>query len=313
MNRFFPTTTLSIVSPLFNEEDALEPFVTRTSQVLDEVGLSFELVLVDDGSSDRSWSKVQQLHAADSRIRGISLSRNFGKEAAIIAGLEASRGDAVVVMDADLQHPPELLPEMINRWRDGAEVVEAVKQGRAGESLGSGIASRIFNRTFQQVTGVPLTNASDYRLLSRRALTALLALKERTYFFRGTSTWIGFARAQVPFDVGNRVAGRSRWGFRSLSRLALNGITSFTPAPLHLVTLGAGLFAVFAVILGIQTLVQFIQGNAVTGFTTVILLLLIQGTAILFGLGVIGEYLARIHDEVKSRPRYIIADETPDG
>ncbi|WP_109471672.1 glycosyltransferase family 2 protein [Ornithinimicrobium cavernae] len=302
---------VSIVSPVFDEEAGLAALVERVVRAVEPVADSFEIVLVDDGSRDGSWAEIERAHARDPRVRGVGLSRNFGKESAIVAGLEAARGDAVIVMDSDLQHPPALLPELVARWRAGAEVVEAVKLDRTGQALGGRLASTLFNRVFERLTGVDLVGASDYRLLSRRAVTALLALPERTTFFRGTSTWIGFPREQVPFRVDPRVTGRSRWGFRALLRLALNGITSFTPAPLHLVTIGAALFAVFAVVLGVQTLVRFLQGDAVTGFTTVILLLLIQGTFILLGLGIVGQYLARIHDEVKNRPRYLVARSSP--
>lgn len=303
---------VSVVSPVFNEEAGLPVFVERAVQALTPVRVSFEIILVDDGSRDGSWAQIEREHAADARVRGLGLSRNFGKESAILAGLESARGDAVVVMDSDLQHPPSLLPELLDRWRAGAEVVEAVKLDRTGQSFGGRIASGMFNRVFERLTGVELVNASDYRLLSRRAVDAVLDLPERTTFFRGTSTWIGLDRAQVPFRVDPRAVGTSRWGFRSLLRLALNGITSFTAAPLHLVTLGAAVFAVFAVILGTQTLWRFLQGDAVTGFTTVILLLLAQGTLTLLGLGIIGQYLARIHDEVKHRPRYVVARSSPD-
>lgn len=303
--------TVSVVSPVFDEAEGLEAFVERTTAALGPVVDTFEIVLVDDGSRDGSWAAVQHLNRRDARVRGVGLSRNFGKEAAILAGLEAARGEAVVVMDADLQHPPNLLPALIDRWRGGAEVVEAVKKDRTGQSWGGRAASRMFNSIFQRLTGVDLTDASDYRLLSRRAVDALLDLPERTTFFRGTSTWIGFDRAQVAFSVDPRASGESRWGLRGLLRLAINSITSFTPAPLHLVTFGAGLFALFAVVLGIQTLVRFLQGDALTGFTTVILLLLAQGTFVLLGLGIIGEYLARIHDEVKGRPRFLVARTTP--
>lgn len=303
---------VSIVSPVFEEEEALATFVQRTREVLEDVGEPFEIILVDDGSRDASWSEIEREHAADSRVRGLSLSRNFGKEAAILAGLEAARGEAAIVMDADLQHPPALLPVLVSRWRDGADVVEALKETRTGQSLGGRVASRLFNSVFQRLTGVELADASDYRLLSRRAVDALLEMPERTTFFRGTSTWIGFDRARVTFRVDQRAAGRSRWGFRALVRLALDGITSFTPAPLHLVTLAAVVFAVFAVVLGAQTLLRFLQGDAVTGFTTVILLILIQGTLMLLGLGIIGQYLARIHDEVKRRPRYFVARSAPE-
>jgi polyisoprenyl-phosphate glycosyltransferase len=308
-----PDTLVSLVSPVHDEAEGLGRFVARVTEVLDEVHPRFELVLVDDGSSDGSWPAIEAAAAADPRIRGVRLSRNFGKEAAVVAGLEAARGGAAIVLDSDLQHPPALLPVMLERWREGADVVEAVKSTRTGQSLSARTAAAAFNRLFSRLTGVDLTDASDYRLLARTPLEALRSLPERALFFRGTSTWIGFHRVQVPFEVDARLSGRSRWSARSLIRLAIDGITSFTSAPLRLVTAAAGIFAIFAFALGVQTVVRFASGEAVQGFTTVILLLLVQGTVTLFGLGIIGEYVARIHDEVKARPRYLVAERTADG
>lgn len=303
---------LSVVAPVHDEAASLDRFVTAVAEALDPVHARFEVVLVDDGSTDASWATITTLATADARVRGLRLSRNFGKEAAVIAGIEAAHGDAVVVMDSDLQHPPALLADMVALWRDGADVVEAVKSNRTGQSLPSRATATVFNAVFSRLTGVDLAGASDYRLLAAGPLAALRALPERALFFRGTSTWIGFDRVQLPFVVDARIAGRSRWSVRSLVRLAIDGITSFTSAPLRLVTMVAVVFALFAVVLAIQTLVRFVQGDAVQGFTTVILLLLVQGTVTLFGLGIIGEYVARIHDEVKARPRYVVADRTGD-
>lgn len=302
--------TISVVSPVHNEGAGLRKFLDRTVTALQSTGVTYEILLVDDGSTDDSWDQVLAAHRTIPGVQGIQLSRNFGKESAMLAGLATARGEAVVVMDSDLQHPPELLPQLVAAWRRGADVVEAVKRTRTGQGLLNRAYSRLFNRTFHRLTGVNLTDATDYRLLSRRTVNVLLQLPERTFFFRGTSTWIGFRREQIPFDVSPRVAGASRWRFRSLVRYAVNGITSFTAAPLHLVTLGALLFGAFAVVLGAQTIWRFLQGDAVTGFSTVILLLLIQGTLILLGLGIVGEYLARIHDEVKRRPRFVVARST---
>ncbi|WP_454084898.1 glycosyltransferase family 2 protein [Georgenia sp. Marseille-Q6866] len=301
---------ISIVSPVHNEGEGVRAFVDRTTAVLESEGENFEIVLIDDGSRDDSWQHIIAAHQADARVRGISLSRNFGKDPAMLAGLSSARGHAVVIIDSDLQHPPEVLPSMLEAWRRGADVVEAVKRTRSGQSVAGKLASRAFNHVFDRLTGVDLTDATDYRLLSRRAVSSLLTLPERTFFFRGTSSWIGFKRTRIEFDVAPREAGASRWRFRTLFRYAINAITSFTASPLHLVTFGALLFGAFSVVLGLQTLIRFVQGSAVTGFTTVILILLIQGTLILSGLGIIGEYLARIHDEVKNRPRYLVGATT---
>ncbi|GIF02944.1 glycosyltransferase family 2 protein [Actinoplanes siamensis] len=297
---------ISVVAPVYNEGPGVERFAERMAEVLD--GHDYELILIDDGSADDSWSRIASLALLDPRVRGLRLSRNFGKEAALLAGLEQAAGDATVVIDADLQHPPSAIPEMIRRWRAGAQVVEAVKRNRTGQSLSSRLGARVFNRAFTRLTQVDLVDATDFRLLARPALEALLRMPEHSSFFRGTSSWIGFTRETVEVDIEHREGGASRWTARALFRLAVNGLTSFTSAPLHLVTLVGLTFAAFSVVLGVQTLVRWVQGHSVAGFPTVILLLLVTGTFVLLGLGVIGEYLARIHEEVRGRPRYLIRE-----
>jgi glycosyltransferase involved in cell wall biosynthesis len=299
---------ISVVAPVYNEGAGVDRFVRRMAEVLD--GHDYELILVDDGSGDDSWSRIAAHALLDPRIRGLRLSRNFGKEAALLAGLEHAGGDATIVIDADLQHPPGAIPDMIRRWRSGAQVVEAVKRNRAGQSLGARLSSRVFNRAFTRMTEVDLVDATDFRLLARPALDALLRMPEHSSFFRGTSSWIGFTRETVEIDIDHREGGASRWTARSLFRLAVNGLTSFTSAPLHLVTLVGLTFAAFSLVLGVQTLVRWMQGHSVAGFPTVILLLLVTGTFVLLGLGVIGEYLARIHEEVRARPRYLVQEHT---
>jgi glycosyltransferase involved in cell wall biosynthesis len=299
---------VSIVSPIYNEGDGVDRFVRRMAEVLGPAGLRYELVLVDDGSADDSWGRVRRQALLDPRVVGVQLSRNFGKESAVLAGLEHASGDVVVVIDSDLQHPPTAIPTMVQLWRDGAHVVEAVKRNRTGQSVAGRFAARMFNVTFTKLTTVDLVNATDYRLLGRPAVDALLRLPEHSSFFRGTSSWIGFRRATVEIDIDHREGGASRWTARSLFRLAVNGLTSFTSAPLHLVTIVGFAFAAFSVVLGVQTLVRWIRGGAVAGFPTVILLLLVMGSFILIGLGIIGEYLARIHEEVRGRPRYLVQE-----
>jgi glycosyltransferase involved in cell wall biosynthesis len=302
------TPLISVVAPIFNESGGVDRFVGRLGEVLTAAGLRYELVLVDDGSTDDSWDRVVEQSLLDRRVRGLQLSRNFGKEAAVLAGLEHAAGDAVVVIDSDLQHPPTAIPEMVRRWREGAHVVEAVKRNRTGQGVIGRLGGRLFNRAFTGLTRVDLIDATDFRLLSRPALQSLLRLPEHSSFFRGTSSWIGFRRSTVEIDIDQREGGRTRWTFRSLFRLAVNGITSFTSAPLHLVTLVGLAFAAFAVLLGAQTLIRWLGGGSVEGFPTVILLLLVMGTFVLLGLGVIGEYLARIHEEVRGRPRYLVQE-----
>jgi glycosyltransferase involved in cell wall biosynthesis len=297
---------ISVVAPIYNEGAGVDRFVARLTEVLTAAALDYELVLVDDGSADDSWSRIAHQALVDPRVRGLRLSRNFGKEAALLAGLEHAAGDAVVIIDSDLQHPPSAIPAMVRCWQDGAQVVEAVKRNRTGQSIGNRLSSRVFNRTFTRFTGVDLVDATDFRLLGRPAVDALRRMPEHSSFFRGTSSWIGFTRDTVEIDIDHRAGGASRWTMRGLFRLAVNGLTSFTSAPLHMVTLAGFGFAVFAAVLGVQTLVRWISGGSVAGFTTVILLLLVTGTFVLIGLGVIGEYLARIHEEVRGRPRYLV-------
>lgn len=302
------TPLISIVAPVYNEGAGIERFVRRMTDVMGETGFSYELLLVDDGSSDDSWLRVTDQSLLDDRVRGVQLSRNFGKEAALLAGLEHAAGDAVIVIDSDLQHPPTAIPAMLRAWQGGAHVVEAVKRNRTGQSLLNKLAAKLFNATFTRLTTVDLVNATDFRLLSRTAVDALLSMPEHASFFRGTSSWIGFRRTCVEVEIDHREGGGSRWTMKSLFRLAVNGLTSFTSAPLHLVTLGGFAFAGFSVLLGAQTLVRWVRGGSVAGFPTVILVLLVMGTFILLGLGIIGEYLARIHEEVRARPRYLVQE-----
>jgi glycosyltransferase involved in cell wall biosynthesis len=299
---------ISVVAPIYNEGPGVDRFVDRLRDVLKDH--RYELVLVDDGSSDDSWERIRLRALDDDRVRGVQLSRNFGKEAALLAGLDHADGDAVVVIDSDLQHPPSAIPAMIRLWEDGFQVVEAVKRSRTGQGLIGRLGGKLFNRAFTGLTHVDLVNATDFRLLGRPALDALLRLPEHSSFFRGTSNWIGFRRTTLEVDIDHREGGASRWTFRSLFRLAVNGLTSFTSAPLHLVTIVGLAFAAFAVLLGAQTLIRWVRGGSVAGFPTVILLLLVLGTFILLGLGVIGEYLARIHEEVRARPRYLVQEKS---
>lgn len=302
---------ISIVIPCLNEEQNLRLVTGPIGQQLEQYPQSSEIVLVDDGSSDGSWALIQQLRHEDKRIRGIKLSRNFGKEAAVAAGLAHAEGDLVILMDSDLQHPPELIPKMIEIWcHNDVEIVDAVKQSRGDEGSIKNIFSRLFYVLFSKMADLDLRNASDYKLLSRKALDAWSRLPERNLFFRGMSLWIGYPRAEIPFSVAPRTVGKSGWGYGKLTQLAISALTAYSSAPLRLVALSGMLFSIFALILGLHTLFNYFSGQAVSGFTTVILLLLLVGAAILFGLAVIGEYIGRIYEEIKQRPRYLVADTT---
>lgn len=298
---------LSIVMPVYREGVHLAEVLGSVHSEVTKTGTAFELVLVDDGSPDNTWQVIEERAAVYPMLRAARLSRNFGKEAALNAGLEMARGDVVIVMDADGQHPPSLLPEMIERWREGdVDIVEAVKSSRGQETLFNKFSAGVFYLMWNKLSGFELRNASDYKLLNRRAVDAYLQMRERNLFFRGMTAWLGFRRAQIPFEVADRVGGRTSWSLFRLVRLAVTGITSFSSLPLQVVSIGGFLFLLFALILGVQTLYVYLTGHAQTGFATVILLQLIIGGLLMVSLGTIGEYIARIYDEVKGRPRYLI-------
>ena len=299
---------LSIVIPLFREGQHLAETLRESIRSLDSLGMDYEVILIDDGSPDDTWAVISDLSRRFASVKGVRLSRNFGKEAALAAGLEDARGDAIVVMDGDLQHPPTLIAAMVQCWKDGAEVVEAVKQHRGTESYYSKVRAQIFYTIFTRLAGYDLRGASDFKLMDRCVLDAWRSMGERNLFFRGMNAWLGFRRVQLPFDVPARTVGASGWSLLQLVRLAVTAVTSFSSAPLHLITLTGMGFAVFALVLGIQTLYLKLAGRAVDGFTTVILLLLVIGGVLMLGLGIIGAYIARIYEEVKGRPRYVIAE-----
>lgn len=301
--------TLSVVVPVYCEGMQLAKAMEGIILTLDSLNTGYEVILVDDGSLDDTWQVVMAQCKQHSSVKGIRLSRNFGKEAALAAGLEHANGSAIVVMDGDLQHPPELIPRMLALWEDGAEVVEAVKQHRGREKGYSKARAQIFNGIFTLLTGYDLHGASDFKLMDRRVLEAWRGMGERSLFFRGMNAWLGFKREQIPFDVPVRIGGQSSWSTFQLIKLAMTAVTSFSTIPLHLVTLTGIAFAVFAFILGAQTLYLKISGEAIDGFTTVIILILVTGGVVMLGLGIIGTYIERIYEEVKGRPRYVIAEQ----
>lgn len=301
---------LSVIIPSYNEETNVPLAAKRFAEVLSEAGIAYELLFVDDGSRDATWATIQSEAAKNSAVRGVSFSRNFGKEAAIFAGLQEAKGDACVVTDCDLQFPPEVIPQMVELWQQGYEVVEGKKSTRGAESAAHGLFARTFYKFISGAIGMDMSSSSDFKLLDRRVVDVLNTLSERDTFFRALSFWAGFNTATVEFEVAERVNGTSKWSLKGLINYAVNNITSFTNAPLRIVTwLGMLLLAASAVLV-VQTLVNFFMGTAVEGFTTVILLLLLIGGAIMVSLGIIGHYIARIYDEVKRRPRFIIARKT---
>ena len=307
MNEAKNIVDLSIVIPVFNEEDVLSRFLERLLKVVGNISETCELILVDDGSRDKTYEKICQWAEADSRILGLSFSRNFGKEAAMLAGLEHALGKSVVIMDGDGQHPPELLPEMVARWSSGdADIVAAFKRRREKDPWFARIAAHIFNRLMKSMTGLDLTGASDYRLMDRKVVNSLLRMKERVRFFRGLTSWLGYREVRIPFEVSERMGGESRWTSRQLVQLAVAAITSFTARPLIWV-LGMGVFGIsISFLLGIQALVSRFSGVAVSGWTSLTIVILFFGSANLIAVGLVGIYLARVFDEVKARPVYLI-------
>ena len=298
---------LSVVIPSYNEEAMLAKTASVLGSLLEEEQIEYELIFVDDGSRDRTWEEIQAAARTDPHVRGIRFSRNFGKESAIFAGLAGAKGDCAAVMDCDLQHPPATLIQMYRLWEQGYEVVEAVKRTRGEETLFHKACADIFYRIMSGAVGLDMSRASDFKLLDRRAVQSLLDIPEKKAFFRALSSWIGYRQVNVEFDVQEREAGESKWSTWSLIRYAVSNITGYSTAPMLLV-MWAGVVVFFIdVVLAVQTLVRYMRGNAVEGFTTVILLLLFLGSIIMISLGIIGYYIARIYQEVQGRPRYIIS------
>lgn len=300
---------LSILIPIYNEEVQIVQTLEVVNATLDQLtSYACEVLVCDDGSSDRTWEVLCKLQDHYPRLQLLKLSRNFGKESAILALFEHCRGDVAILMDGDLQHPPAYIPEMLKLWEEGYAIVDGVKQERQRETGLKRVAAQSFYKLFKRMSRLDLQNASDFKLLDRMAIEAYLACPEQEPFFRALSAWIGFHRTPLLFEVAERTEGESKWSSRQLWKLALQAFTSFSAKPLQLVTWMGSIFWIFAFILGVHTLVRWVMGTAASGFTTVILLLLILGGAILFSLGLIGSYIARLYEAMKQRPRYLLSD-----
>ncbi|MCH9806536.1 MAG: glycosyltransferase family 2 protein [Alphaproteobacteria bacterium] len=311
-----PGVSISVVIPVFNEQEGIDPLYERLQPVLSGLGCDYEVVFVDDGSSDGTMARLRSLNETDQRVKAVSLSRNFGKEIAVAAGLKYANGDAVVLMDGDLQHPPEAIPAFVDRWRKGFDVVYGERMDRNDETPMRRIFSQGFYVLFDLLSGTQLhRNAGDFRLFSRRAVDALNRLGERARFNKGLFAWIGFKSTGLPFEVEDRVdGGGSRWSLRRLLHFAIDGIASFSTIPLRIwsyVGLAVSLFAFgYAAIFLIKTL---ILGSGVAGFPTLIISIMMFSGIQLMSLGILGEYLGRIYAEVKARPLFLVADEVGMG
>lgn len=304
---------LSIVVPAYNEQEVLREFHRRISDVLATLGMDAEIIYINDGSSDDTLAILHELHAADERVAIVDLSRNFGKEIALSAGLHKANGDAVVVIDADLQDPPELIPQLINEWHNGYDVVYARRKRREGESFVKKLTARFFYRLMRNIGHVKLpANTGDYRLLSARAVAAVNSLGEHHRFMKGLFTWIGFKQKAVLYDRDPRHAGHSKWNYWRLWNLAIEGITSFTTAPLKFATYFGLLTAVGAFLYGAYMVITtLLYGNPVPGYPSLIVIILFLGGTQLMAIGILGEYIGRIFTETKRRPLYFLNEYLP--
>lgn len=299
---------LSVIIPAYNEEAIINKTASVISKILVDADIPCELLFVDDGSKDKTWDRITVTSYANTVVRGIHFSRNFGKEAAIMAGLTESRGDCCVVIDCDLQHPPEKIVEMYRLWEHGYEIVEGQKSSRGTEGKLHTFAAKTFYALIGAVTGFDMANASDFKLLDRKVVNVLINMREKNAFFRALSSWVGFKTTHIEFNVQEREVGESKWSTYSLIKYALSNISSFSTVPMQIVTvLGVIMFFV-SLILGGIALVQKIYGQAMEGFTTVILIQLFSSSIIMISLGIIGYYIAKIYEEIKDRPRYIISE-----
>jgi glycosyltransferase involved in cell wall biosynthesis len=303
--------TIAVVIPVFNEVEVLDALVQQLVEVLDGKDFLWNVLFVDDGSSDGTFAKLQRLNTTDHRFTAISFSRNFGKEIAIAAGLSYASGDAVILMDADMQHPPSLIPTLIARWREGYKVVFAQRESRDADGWLRRLYSRVFHAVFRRIAGSPLpTGIVDFLILDRRAVDTINRLGERTRFSKGLYVWIGFSSTTVPFVSGDRLIGTSHWSFWKLCRLALDGFVSFSVLPLKIWSYIGATISLAAIGYALYFLVRtLIFGADLPGFPSLIVSITFFAGVQLVSLGVIGEYVARMYEEVKARPLYVVAEE----
>lgn len=301
--------TISLIVPCFNEELNIVPFYNEIRRVIKLIpDADFELMFIDDGSKDDTFKQIQKLNAEDSRVKCISFSRNFGKEAALFSGIRAVSGDCAVILDADLQHPPEVIVDMYKKWCEGYKVVEGIKTDRGRESPLHKLFTKIFYGMISKAVGMDMANSSDYKLLDKKVVAELASLKERNTFFRALSFWVGFKKTVVYYKVQDRQSGESKWSTKSLIRYAINNVICFSNAPLNIITGVGVVFMLIAFGVALDALVSFIRGNAASGFPTLTFLLTLGIGGIMISLGIIGIYIGQIYDELKGRPQYIIGE-----
>ena len=298
---------LSVIVPAYNEELTIEKAYYTISDILNKADIDHEIVFVDDGSSDSTYKIINELSEKEDNIHGLHFSRNFGKEAAISAGLASASGDCVVVIDCDLQHPPEKIVEMYRLWEEGYEIVEGIKSSRGKENKIHGLSAKIFYSIISKMVGFDMSNASDFKLLDRKVVDILNSIPEKKGFFRALSFWVGYKKTTVEFEVKERIAGVTKWSAASLLKYAVSNISAYSTAPMQIVTVLGVIMLIITMIFGVWALIDKICGRALEGMTTVILILIFIGSIMMISLGIIGYYVARIYDEIKGRPKYIVS------
>ncbi len=298
---------LSVIIPAYNEEATVETAYNTISTILKNDNIENEIIFIDDGSTDLTYEKITELADVKENLVGLHFSRNFGKEAAISAGLAAASGDCAVVIDCDLQHPPEKIVEMYRLWEQGYEIVEGIKSSRGIEGKVYGFAARTFYSVISSLVGFDMSNASDFKLLDRKVIDILNKIPERKGFFRAISFWVGYKKTTVEFDVNKRTAGTSKWSARGLVKYAISNISAYSTAPMQIVTVLGIIMLIITVIFGVWALIDKIIGRALEGMTTVIIITIFIGSIMMISLGIIGYYVARIYEEIKGRPKYIVS------
>ncbi len=303
---------LSVIIPSYNEEKCIKKAYDVIDSLLRENQIEAEFIFVDDGSQDETYKAICELSSQKENIVGLHFSRNFGKESAISAGLAAVSGECAVVIDCDLQHPPEKIIEMYRLWEQGYEIVEGIKNERGNEKKMHGIGAKLFYSVISRMAGFDMANSSDFKLLDRKVVDVLNKMPERG-FFRAISFWVGYKKATVEYDVAKRVEGESKWSTKGLVKYALSNISSYSTAPMQIVTLLGFIMLIISAIFGVWALIDKIIGRALEGMTTVIIITIFIGSIIMISLGIIGYYIARIYEEIKGRPKYIISSTTKSG
>lgn len=305
-----PADTVSLAIPVYNEAENIPLLLDRLRPVIDKLPYAFEILFIDDGSSDGTYRRIKEAQKTDPRIKAISFSRNFGHQAALTAGLQYASGDAVITMDGDLQHPPSLIPVLLEKWREGFQIVFTTRESTVDEPFLKRLTSRLFYGIINKFSDTPVQRyAADFRLLDRAVVNSLNTLEERDRFLRGLIGWLGYSAVGVPYKADARAAGTSKYTTRKMIKLAFDGILSFSAAPLHLVTYLGIASAFFSFLYGVYSLyVRFFTDTTITGWTSTMIVILFLGGVQLISIGILGEYLIRVYNESKRRPLFIVRD-----